>query len=197
MKEREVKGYWLRKREVEEKELSVVGQSFPRIDSGVKVTGEARYAGDLKFHGMLYGKILRSPHAHAKILNIDTSKAKKLPGVKAVITGKDTLGVKYGIWRLRPETMDEQGLATDKVRYVGDEVAAVAAIDEDTAEEALEHIKVDYEPLQGLFSPEEAMKKGAPEIHEGIKNNLSITRRIEVGDVDKAWDQCDCIREDT
>lgn len=197
MKEREVKGYWLRKREVEEKELSVVGQSFPRIDSGVKVTGEARYAGDLKFHGMLYGKILRSPHAHAKILNIDTSKAKKLPGVKAVITGKDTLGVKYGIWRLRPETMDEQGLATDKVRYVGDEVAAVAAIDEDTAEEALEHIKVDYEPLQGLFSPEEAMKKGAPEIHEGIKNNISITRRIEVGGVDKAWDQCDCVREDT
>ena len=197
MKERQVKGYWLRKREVEEKELSVVGQSFPRIDSGVKVTGEARYAGDLKFHGMLYGKILRSPHAHAKILNIDTSKAKKLPGVKAVITGKDTLGVKYGIWRLRPETMDEQGLATDKVRYIGDEVAAVAAIDEDTAEEALEHIKVDYEPLQGLFNPEEAMKKGAPEIHEGIKNNVSITRRIEVGDVDKAWDQCDCIREDT
>jgi 4-hydroxybenzoyl-CoA reductase subunit alpha len=197
MKERQVKGYWLRKREVEEKELSVVGQSFPRIDSGVKVTGEARYAGDLKFHGMLYGKVLRSPHAHAKILNIDTSKAKKLPGVKAVITGKDTLGVKYGIWRLRPETMDEQGLATDKVRYIGDEVAAVAAIDEDTAEEALEHIKVDYEPLQGLFNPEEAMKKGAPEIHEGIKNNLSITRRIEVGDVDKAWDQCDCIREDT
>jgi 4-hydroxybenzoyl-CoA reductase subunit alpha len=197
MKDREVKGYWLRKREVEEKELSVVGQSFPRIDSGVKVTGEARYAGDLKFHGMLYGKILRSPHAHAKILNIDTSKAKKLPGVKAVITGKDTLGVKYGIWRLRPETMDEQGLATDKVRYIGDEVAAVAAIDEDTAEEALEHIKVDYEPLQGLFNPEEAMKKGAPEIHEGIKNNVSITRRIEVGDVDKAWDQCDCIRADT
>jgi 4-hydroxybenzoyl-CoA reductase alpha subunit len=197
MNERKVKGYWLRKRQVEAEELSVVGKSFPRIDSKIKVTGEARYAGDFKFPGMLYGKILRSPHAHAKILNIDTSKAKKLPGVKAVVTGKDTLGVKYGLWRLRPETMDEQGLAMDKVRYIGDEVAAVAAIDEDTAEEALGLISVEYEPLQGLFTPEEAMKEGAPEIHEGIKNNVSVTRLIEVGDVDKAWAQCDCIREDT
>ncbi len=197
MKKREVKGYWLRKREVEERKLSVVGKSFPRIDSGVKVTGEARYAGDLKFPKMLYGKILRSPHAHAKILNIDTSKAERLPGVKSVITGKDTLGVKYGIWRLRPETMDEQGLATDKVRYIGDEVAAVAAIDEDTAEEALGLIRVEYDILPALLDPEEAMKEGAPQIHEGIKNNVSVSRRIEVGDVDQAWAQCDAVRADT
>lgn len=191
-----VKGFWLRNREVLKREFSVIGKSVPRIESRVKVTGEARYVADLKFPGMLYGKILRSPYAHAKILNIDTGRAEKLPGVKAVVTGKDTLGVRYGLWRLREETMDEQGLALDKVRYVGDEVAAVAAIDEDTAIEALDLIDVEYEELPALLSVEESMRDGAPEIHEGIKNNISVNRRIEVGDVDKAWDECDYVRQD-
>lgn len=196
MTENQVKGYWLRKRDVEERELSIVGKSVPRVDSRVKATGEAKYAGDLKFPGMLYGKILRSPHAHAKILNIDTSKAEKLRGVKAVITGKDTLGIKYGIWRLRESTMDEYGLAIGKVRFIGDEVAAVAATDEDIAEVALDLIEVEYEVLPAVFNPQEATKEGAPEVHEGIQNNTSVERRIEVGNVDKAWAECDCIRED-
>jgi 4-hydroxybenzoyl-CoA reductase subunit alpha len=190
-------GFWLRNREVLKKEFSVIGTRIPRIESSVKVTGEARYAADVKFPGMLYGKILRSPYAHAKIISIDTSKAVKLPGVKAVVTGKDTIGARYGLWRLREETMDEQGLALDKVRYVGDEVAAVAAVDEDTAIEALKLIDVKYEVLPALLTPEEACKDGAPEIHEGIKNNISVNRRIEVGNVDTAWGECDTIMEDT
>ena len=191
------KGFWLRNREVLKKEFSIIGKPVPRIESSVKVTGEARYAADLKFPGMLYGKILRSPYAHAKIISIDTSKAEKLPGVKAVVTGKDTIGARYGLWRLREETMDEQGLATDKVRYVGDEVAAVAAVDEDTAIEALGLIDVKYDVLPALLTPEEACKEGAPEIHEGIKNNISVNRRIEVGNVDTAWDECDFVMADT
>jgi CO/xanthine dehydrogenase Mo-binding subunit len=158
------KGFWLRNREVLKKEFSIIGTPVPRIESSVKVTGEARYAADLKFPGMLYGKILRSPYAHAKIISIDTSKAEKLPGVVAVVTGKDTIGARYGLWRLREETMDEQGLATDKVRYVGDEVAAVAAVDEDTAIEALGLIDVTYDVLPALLTPEDACKDGAPEI---------------------------------
>jgi 4-hydroxybenzoyl-CoA reductase subunit alpha len=121
--------------------LTVVGKPINRADAFEKVTGQARYAGDMKLPGMLYGKILRSPYAHARILRIDASQALKLPGVKAVITGQDTLGIKYGVWRLRPETMDQYPLAREKVLYVGNEVAAVAAIDEDTAEEALEAIE--------------------------------------------------------
>ncbi len=190
------RGYWLRKREVEAREFSVVGKRLPRVDSKEKSTGEAKYAVDLKLPGMLFGKILRSPYAHARIQNIDTSRAEKLPGVKAVITTKDTLGIKYGIWRIRPETFDEYPLARDKVRFIGDEVAAVAATDEDTAKEALSLIEVEYEELPAVFDPEEAVKEGAPQIHEGIKNNTSVTRRIEVGDVDQAWAQCDYIRED-
>ena len=190
-------GFWLRNREVLKKEFSVIGTPVPRIESSVKVTGEARYAADMKFPGMLYGKILRSPYAHAKIISIDTSKAEKLPGVVAVVTGKDTIGARYGLWRLREETMDEQGLALDKVRYVGDEVAAVAAVDEDTAIEALNLIDVKYDVLPALLTPEEACKDGAPEIHEGIKNNISVNRRIEVGNVDTAWNECDVVMEDT
>lgn len=196
MTEEREKGYWLRKRGVDSKKFSVIGRSLPRIDSKAKITGEAKYAADLKLSGMLYGKILRSPHAHAKILNIDTSNAEKVSGVKAVVTGKETLGVKYGIWRLRPEFMDEYGLAIGKVRFIGDEVAAVAAVDEETAEEALELIEVEYEPLPGLFDVDSAAAEGAPLIHEGIRDNVSVKRRIEVGDVDKAWEECDYIRED-
>ncbi|MBW2216457.1 MAG: molybdopterin-dependent oxidoreductase [Deltaproteobacteria bacterium] len=189
------KGFWLRNREVLKKEFSIIGTPVPRIESGEKVTGSARYAADIKIPGMLYGKIKRSPYAHAKIKSIDTSKAEALPGVKAVITGADTLGVRYGLWRLREETMDEQALATDKVRYVGDEVAAVAAIDEDTAIEAVALIDVEYEVLPALLSTDDACADGAPEIHEGIKNNISVNRRIEVGNVDTAWDECDYVME--
>ena len=133
------------------------------MDARAKVTGEAKYAADIEMADMLWGAIKRSPYPHARILNIDTSKAERLPGVKAVTTGKDFGGFKWGWSR---ETRDEEPLATTKVRYLYEGVAAVAAIDEDIAEEACELIEVEYEPLPGVFDPFEAMKEGAPLVHE-------------------------------
>jgi len=175
---------------------SVIGQRVHRVDGPEKVTGNAKYTFDLVLPNMLYGKILRSPHPHAKILNIDTSQAEKLIGVKGVVTGKDTLGKKQGIWRRFSELCDEEILCREKVRYIGDPVAAVAAIDEDTAEEALDLIEVEYEPLPAVFDPMEALKEGAPQIHEGVELNINVTRHIEWGDVDEAFKKCDYIRED-
>ncbi len=177
--------------------FSVVGKSVNRVDAWDKVTGSAQYAGDIMLPGMLHMKILRSPVPHAKILNIDTSKAKKLPGVKAVITGHDLPKVKFGNWRLFPQTQDEYALKFDRVRYIGDEIAAVAAIDKDIAEEALELIDVDFEELPAVYDLEEAMKEGAPILHDEVKNNISVTRNIEYGDVDKAFKEADYVREDT
>src|SRR3990172_9275052 len=116
--------------------------------------------------GMLHGKFLRSPLPHAKILAIHTEKAKRLPGVKAVITREDVAGIRYAFVDTPRYPADETPLATDKVRYIGDEVAAVAAVDEDTAREAADLIRVDYEDLPPVFDAEEAMKPGAPIIHE-------------------------------
>jgi 4-hydroxybenzoyl-CoA reductase subunit alpha len=142
---------------------------------------------------MLYAKVLRSPHAHARILNIDTSRAERLSGVKAVVTGRDTPGVKWGVF---PYTRDQQLLTVDKVRYVGEDVAAVAAEDEETAMEALELIGVDYEVLPAVFAPIEAMQEGAPQIHDHAENNINIHVPIEVGEVDKAFKEAHYIRED-
>jgi 4-hydroxybenzoyl-CoA reductase subunit alpha len=175
---------------------SVIGQRVHRVDGPEKVTGNAKYTFDMVLPNMLYGKILRSPHPHAKIINIDTSQAEKLIGVKAVVTGKDTLGKKQGIWRRFPELCDEEILCREKVRYIGDPVAAVAAVDEDTAEEALDLIEVEYEPLPAVFDPMEALKEDAPQIHEGVELNINVTRHIEWGDVDEAFKKCDYIRED-
>ena len=104
---------------------SVIGKRLPRVDGKIKATGEGKYAADISLPNMLYGKILRSPYPHARILNINTSRAEKLIGVKAVITGKDTPGVKYGFFLDFPLMIDQYPLALDKVRYAGDEVAAV------------------------------------------------------------------------
>ena len=175
------------------KEHSIIGKSVPRTDAWDKVVGKAVYTDDLKFPNMLYGKVLRSPHAHAKILNINTEKAKRLPGVKGVITGQDILPVKYGIV---PFAQDEYALAIDKVRYVGDDVAAVVAVDEDTAQAALELIEVEYEPLPAVFDVEEAMKPGAPVIHEGVVNNTSTAFRKEFGSIEEGFKQAYHIRED-
>jgi 4-hydroxybenzoyl-CoA reductase alpha subunit len=177
-----------------EKELNVVGERLPMMDAAQKVKGTALFTEDLIFPAMLYGKILRSPLPHAKILNIDTSRAEKLPGVKDVITGRDIPDRKYGIV---PMAKDEYALAKDKVRYIGDDVAAVCAIDPEIAEEAVELIKVDYEELPAVFDPLEAKKEGAPEIHAGIKHNTSFAIRKEFGDVKKAFAECDAIFEDT
>ncbi len=177
-------------------EYSVVGKSVPRVDGAVKANGEAKYVDDMVLPRMLYGKLLRSPVPHARILNIDVTRAERLPGVKAVVVGKDTLGIKYGMWRLYPNLMDEHALAMDKVRFIGDEVAAVAAMDEDTAEEALDLIKVEYEELPAVFDPLEAMTEGAIQIHDNVEHNTSVTRNIGFGDVEEGFRQSDYIRED-
>ena len=174
-------------------EYAILGKRFPRVDGPVKATGKADFADDLAVSGMLHGKILRSPHAHARILSIDTSRAEKLPGVRAVIVGQDFGDFRYG---LRADTRDEYPLARDKVRYVGDEVAAVAAIEEDIALEALGLISVEYEVLPAVFDPEEALKEGAPQIHDGKPRNISIHMQTQFGDVDKALAQSDHVRED-
>ncbi len=177
-----------------EAQYNIIGKSIIRTDSLSKVTGRAEYTADLKLPRMLHAKVLRSPYPHARILNIDVSKALKLPGVKAVVTGADTYGVRWGVFKY---TQDHTMLAIDKVRYVGEDVAGVAAIDQETAMEALDLIKVDYEPLPAVFDPEEAMKEGAPLIHEQYPNNINIHVHIETGDVDEAFARSDLIREDT
>ena len=175
-------------------EYSVIGKRIPRVDGRVKVTGEAKYAADYELPGMLWCKMLRSPYAHARILNIDTSRAQRLPGVKGVLTGKDFHGWRWG-WM--PKTRDEAPLADDKVRYLAEAVAAVAAVDEDTAEEATELIKVEYEELPGVFDPEEAMKEGAPKSPRpcGKQPQLGISTWT-FGDVEKAFRESDLVRED-
>ena len=173
-------------------EYSVIGKRIPRVDGRVKVTGEAKYAADYEMPGMLWCKILRSPYAHAKILNIDTSRAQRLPGVKGVLTGKDFKGWRWG-WM--PKTRDEAPIADDKVRYLAEAVAAVAAVDEDTAEEATELIKVDYEELPGVFDPEEAMKEGAPRVYDHVEDNISWDFHMDFGDVEKAFRESDLVRE--
>lgn len=178
------------------KKYTVINTPVHNIDGIAKVTGRAKYTFDVTLPHMLYGKILRSPYQHAKILNIDTSKAEGLIGVKAVVTGKDTLGIKQGIWRRFKELCDEEILARSKVRYIGEPVAAVAAVDEDAAEEALDLIEVEYEPLPGVFEPLEAIKEGAPQLHEHAERNINVTRHIEWGDVDEEFKKADYVRED-
>jgi xanthine dehydrogenase molybdenum-binding subunit len=172
-------------------EYSAIGKRVPRIDGMEKVTGTAKYLGDLKIPGMLYGKILRSPYPHAKILKVDTSKAEKLKGVRAVVTGKDTKGIRLCVI---PHLANKPPLAEDKVRFIGDEIAAVAADSEEIAEEALDLIEVEYEELPGVFDPFEAMKADAIKIHEGGNTAIHISRSY--GNVEKAFGESDHIVED-
>lgn len=171
----------------------VVGKRLPRVDAREKVTGEAKFTDDIKLPGMLWGKILRSPYPHAKVKKIDTSEAEKLPGVKAIITAKDIPKCKIGH---DPQLLDKSPLVDDKARYVGDEVAAVAAVDEETAEKALDLIRVQYEPLPAVFDPEEAMRSGAPAIHAHAENNILKSYHWEFGDVEEGFKEADYIFED-
>ncbi len=166
----------------------------PRLDAPAKVTGQAKYADDLSIQGMLHAAILQSPVAHGKILNIDISKAKKLRGVKAIVTAKEAGLVKYGV---SPARYDETLFAHEKVRYVGDEVAAVAAVDQATAQEALELIKVDYEELPAVFDMFEALKEGAPQIHDAFPGNLNAEVHQEFGDTEAAFAKCDLVVDHT
>ena len=183
-------------------ELSFIGKSVPRKDGVEKATGRALYTVDMILPGMLWGKILRSPYPHAKILHINTTRAEKLLGVKAVITGKDTLGIKHGFVETPRYPPDQYPIAMDRVRYIGEEVAAVAAIDEYIAEEALSLIQVDYEELPAVFDPEEAMRPEAPEIHPShpkVKEpykNVGGKTESGWGDVEKGFAQSYLVRED-
>lgn len=175
-------------------DYAFIGKRMPRVDALAKVTGKAKYTADLKFSRMLVGKVLRSPLAHAKILHVDVSRALRLPGVKAVVTGEDTFSEKWGVFRY---TQDQVFLPRDKVRYFGEEVAAVAAVDEDTALEALDLVKVEYEELPAVFDPMEAMAPEAPLIHDGFPHNINIHVHIDVGDVERGFANSHLVREDT
>src|SRR3990172_13108503 len=135
-------------------DYAVVGKGLPKLDASGKAIGQSRYIADMSFPNMLHGKVLRSPYAHARIVNVDTSRARALKGVKAVITGQDILPVRFGIV---PFAADQHALCIGKVRHPGDSVAAVAAVDEEIAEEALSLIQVEYELLPAVFDPEESM----------------------------------------
>ncbi len=172
---------------------AVIGKRLPRVDAKEKVLGGAKYAADYSLPGMLWCKVLRAPHAHARILNIDAGRAERLPGVEGIVTGKDFGG---WTWGFMANTRDEPPLADNKVRYLYEAVAAVAAVDEETAEEACELIKVEYEELPGVFDPEEAMRPGAPVIHDYRPNNVSLEYHYDFGNVKKAFEESYLVRED-
>jgi 4-hydroxybenzoyl-CoA reductase alpha subunit len=161
--------------------MTVVGTRQPRVDAADRVTGRTRFVDDLSFPGMLCGKIVRSPHAHARIVRIDTARARALPGVHAVITGAD-MPVRYGIL---PWTQDEYPLAVDRALYVGDGIAAVAAVDEATAGRATELVDVAWEVLPHVLDPSEAMAPDAPKVNDLAKDG-NVTKHVELafGDVD-------------
>lgn len=188
---------------------SVIGQPIERVDGREMVSGRAVYGVDMKLPGMLFGKVLRSPIPHGRIVRIDVEKAKQLPGVKAVLTAKDVPGRRFG-FAIKDETI----FATDKVRYVGDAVAAVAAVSEEVAEEAVGLIDVEYEELPAVFDAEEAAREGAPLIHEEAASyepnrgrsptwkpvlGTNIIHRAvhQRGDVEAAFAKSDFVFEDT
>jgi len=178
-------------------EYQLIGKRLPRIDAKEKARGQAHYTDDLKMPGMLCGMILRSPFAHARILKIDASRALKVPGVKAVIAGDDTVKVKYGVISRSPKFVDEYPLAVDRVRFIGEEVAAVAATDADAALEAMELIQVDYEALPAVFDPEAALQPNAPQLHDHAPGNISREFHLKQGDVERGFLDSDLVREDT
>ena len=172
----------------------MVGKPLPKVDAAAKVTGRAIYADDMLLPRTLHCRILRSPHPHARILAIDTSAARRMPGVQAVITGHD-LPVKFGIL---PVTQDERALEHEKVRYVGDPIAAVAAVDEETAAAACDAIAVEYEVLEPVMSIEEALAEPKDERIQdyGGPNNIHKLVALEFGDVEAGFARADHVRED-
>jgi CO/xanthine dehydrogenase Mo-binding subunit len=175
-------------------DYTVVGKSVTPVDAKEKALGTAEYVTDMRLPGMLYGKILRSPYAHARILGIDTSEAEQIPGVKAVITFKDTPQIPFGTQSGGPD--DWYILAKDKVRFVGDEVAAVAALDEETAEKALRLIHVKYEELPCVLTPEESVKENSPRLYDERPDNVAFSYKVERGDVEKAFAESDVVIQD-
>lgn len=188
-------------------EFSYVGKRLPRPDIAAKVTGEAKYTEDIVIPGMLEGRVLRSPHAHARIKKIDVSKAKALPGVVCVLTHKDCPNRKFTrstMAEALPEfaysgERQDQFVLSEKARYIGDWIAAVAAEDIYTAERALELIKVEYEKLPAVLDPFTALEKGAPQVHADVKNNVAfqMDHPFNCGDVKKAFAEADAVGEFT
>src|SRR5436189_2549891 len=172
----------------------IIGKALRKVDAVAKVTGATRFADDLAFPRMLYCKLLRSTEPHARIVSVDTAAAAQLDGVQAVLTGRD-LPIPFGIL---PVSQDEHALCLDKVRFVGDPVAAVAAVDEDTAFDAMNAIEVEYEPLDAMMSIEEAIRKPSPRIHEyGDEGNIHKKIALEFGDVERGFHDADQVFEDT
>ena len=179
----------------------VAGQSLPRIDAPGKVTGSAVYAADFALPGMLYGKVFRSAEPHARLVRLDTTRAASIPGVRAVVTAADAADVRYGA-----AVKDEPVFASDVVRYVGQPVAAVAAVTLEAAEEALAAIEAQYEPLPTVLDLAAALAPGAPLVHEGWRDytaipilqrdgNVCNRARIVVGDVERGWVEADHVFE--
>ncbi len=176
------------------KKTRVIGKALRKIDATSKVTGATIFADDLVLPRMLFAKLLRSPHPHARIVRIDASKAAAAPGVKAVLTGRD-LPIPFGIL---PVSQDEHALALDRVRFVGDPVAAVAATSEEAATAAIDLIAVEYETLPAIASAEEALAPAATPIHDyGDAGNIHKLISLEFGDVEEGFAAADQIFEDT
>jgi CO/xanthine dehydrogenase Mo-binding subunit len=195
-----------------------VRKSIRRPDGELIVTGRAQYTVDIELPGMLYARILRSPYAHARIKDIKTERAEKITGVKVVVTGKDIGFRRFSFIDTPASPADETPLAVDKVRFIGEGVAAVAAVSEEIATKTLDLVEVEYEELPAVFDPEKALQDGAPAIHEAVEpntttawedfgiprksrsyrvvNNISNKTLIEYGDVEKAFQEADHIRED-
>ena len=184
-------------------EYQAIGKSIPRGDTVAKATGRAVFATDLSRPGMLYGKILHSDQAHARIMHIDASQARALPGVKAVITAADAPRRLFGIY-----LKDRLIFAADRVRCIGEPVAAVAAVSQAIADAAAGLIRVEYETLPTLFSLEAATLPDAPEIHPGLADyqgiypyirygNVCMDARLTQGDVARGFAEADRIFEDT
>ena len=168
--------------------LTSVGQDVPRRDLRDKLTGEARYAADLKLPGMLYGQILRSPHPHANILSVDTSAAAQLPGVPAIVTPFDVPSGKVA---------PDMPVLDTRVRFVGDEVAAVAATDAETARQALQLIKVEYDVLPFVLEPEEALRSETEPIHTGGNLAMAGPMALARGDVESGFAEADVVMEES
>jgi 4-hydroxybenzoyl-CoA reductase alpha subunit len=175
--------------------LTIIGKPKMKVDAMAKVAGETLFADDLSLPRMLYCKLHRSPHPHARIVKVDTTRAQAVEGVVATLVGSE-LPITFGIL---PVSQDEHALCLDKVRFAGDPVAAVAAIDEETAERAARLIDVEYEVLPAVMSVEDALAEGAPPIHEGerIEGNVQKAVSLEFGNVAEGFAEADHVREDT
>ncbi len=176
--------------------MGAIGRSFAKLDSSAKVRGQAVYADDISLPRMLHCKMLRAQAPHARILSVDASAARRMPGVVAVLTGRD-LPIRFGIL---PVSQDEAALEEHKVRYVGDPIAAVAAVDEETAAAACEAIKVEYQLLEPVMTIEEALREAADEpIQESFSRRADNIHRMvsyEFGDLDAGFAAADHVRED-